>query len=166
MSWLAERHPVEAAVEWLAPILLAVAVGWASLQLAFSMPIGALLCGAAFIGGRIFLRAMGNARKVSLPAFEPEVFIPQGLDELILDEKDSVLELDDPLDDPKPDSRVVMLFEQPDPTPGELVDRIVGFLADGRQRLPAASPAADTVPQPDASAALHHALANIRASLR
>jgi hypothetical protein len=87
------------------------------------------------------------------------------LDELVLEEKDIVLELSDRLEEVEPDSRVVRLFAGEDPTPGELVDRIAVFLGEGRHPSPIDRPAAEAS-RPDASAALHDALANIRASLR
>jgi len=72
--------------------------------------------------------------------------------------------LDDPLANPASDSRVVTLFAPNDPTPGELVLRISDYLSDQGKE---GSEAAEPVPQQvDASAALHEALANIRATLR
>ncbi len=61
---------------------------------------------------------------------------------------------------------MVRLFDKPEPTPGELVDRIAAFLGEGRSAatVEPASPRESALP--DASAALHDALANIRASLR
>jgi hypothetical protein len=101
-----------------------------------------------------------------LRSFEPTEFATVELDELVLDERDSVLELNDRLNAPDSDSRVVRLFEPQDPTPGELVDRIAYFLGEGGRAALSEGPSADIGRPPDASAALHHALANIRASLR
>jgi hypothetical protein len=39
MSWAGRQHPVETAVEWLAPIPLALAAGWASSS--FGLPVAA-----------------------------------------------------------------------------------------------------------------------------
>lgn len=78
---------------------------------------------------------------------------------------DDVLLLDDPLIEIEPESRVVQLFAKAEPTPGELVLRIEDYLGDGRR--PPAPDASTPEQRPiDASAALHAALANIRASLR
>ena len=166
MTWAGNQHPVEAIVEWLAPIPLASAAGWASWRLGAS-PVVAVAAGIAVLAaGFIVMKLGGSARPVPAHCFAPAEFAPVEPDELLLEEKDSILELNDPLDEILPDSRVVRLFERQDPTPGELVDRIVDFLAEGRPSSAAARPTADARPVPDASAALHDALANIRASLR
>jgi hypothetical protein len=73
--------------------------------------------------------------------------------------------LDDPIIEVAPESRVVQLFARAEPTPGELVLRIEDYLSDGR-RTPAREASAAQQRPVDASAALHAALANIRASLR
>ena len=74
--------------------------------------------------------------------------------------------LDDPLVSHRADSRVVQLFERQEPTPGELVDRITEFLGAIRQPAPVPQRPVEDQLSVDASAALHAALANIRASLR
>lgn len=153
-------------MDWLAPIPLAMAVAWAGWRLGLP-PVAAIAAGvAALAGGLLVMRIGGKSRTAPSPRFEPATFNPADLDELLLEEKDAILELDDPLVEVQPDSRVVRLFERQDPTPGELVDRIVDFLAEGRPPSVPANSAADNRPIPDASAALHDALANIRASLR
>jgi len=73
--------------------------------------------------------------------------------------------LDDPLIEIETESRVVQLFRVQDPTPGELVLRISDYLNDGRRDPPLIAAEPNHYPV-DASAALHAALANIRASLR
>ena len=163
MSWAGKIHPVERAVEWLSPIPLAAAVGWASVR--FGLPVAlALLLGAlALVTGLVAVRLAGN-QPIALSRFEPAGFEGEP-DELLLEEMDSVLELEDRLEEVLPDSRVVRLFTRPEPTPGELVDRIVGFLADGRHAA-SGNQSTSEAGRPDASAALHEALANIRASLR
>ena len=80
------------------------------------------------------------------------------------DDSDELL-LDDPLEEPDPDSRVVRLFDRQDPTPGELVLRISDYLSD-QDREPAPVRQAVEQQPADASDALHAALANIRANLR
>lgn len=159
MSWAGKQHPVEAAVEWLAPIPLALAVGWAGWRLGLPSVASMLTGLVALTVGFAAFRLVG-CPSGSFNDFQPAEFAPVEPDELVLEEQHAVLELTDPLEEPSPDSRVVRLFEKQDPTPGELVDRIVDFLAEGRRQLPPDRPA------PDASVALHDALANIRASLR
>ena len=166
MSWTGKQHPVEVVVEWLAPIPLAFAVGWAGGRLGLSS-IEAMALGVAVLTlGFAAIRIGGGTRPVALQGFEPAEFAPAELDELVLDEMDSVLELSDQLDEPDPDSRVVRLFAREEPTPGELVVRIAYFLGEGARAVPVERPAPDVGRPPDASAALHDALANIRASLR
>jgi hypothetical protein len=156
MNW-ASKHPVEAIVEWGAPSLLAVAAGWAAslagLPLAAVTGVGVM----ALAFGVVTMRLAGRAPIVSEAGFEPIPF-----EEAVAAD---VLLLDDPLIEIEPESRVVQLFAKSEPTPGELVLRIEDYLGDGR-RPPA--PHASTREQcpADASAALHAALANIRASLR
>lgn len=165
MSWAGKQHPVEAVVEWLAPVPLALAVGWSGLRIGLSTAVAVAASIAILIAGLAILRLGGGARPAPFQGFEPAEFASVELDELVLEEKDSVLELDDRLEDVGSDSRVVRLFELQDPTPGELVDRIADFLGDGRRSPHSELPATGSN-RPDASAALQDALANIRASLR
>lgn len=165
MNWAGQQHPVEAIVEWLAPLPLALAVGWAGWRLGLPSGVPLLLGLAGLTVGFSAFRLAG-APSVRIHDFQPAELAPVEPDELILEEQDSVLELTDLLEAPSPDSRVVRLFEKQDPTPGELVDRIVDFLAEGRREAPTEASAAHGRRPPDASAALHDALANIRASLR
>jgi hypothetical protein len=87
-------------------------------------------------------------------------FVPVDFEEATFADE---LLLDDPLISIDPDSRVVRLFERQDATPGELVTRISDFL--GERAAPVSAQVQEYRPV-DASAALHAALANIRASLR
>ena len=124
------------------------------------------LCGRAAIGGNgggrghglgggvVAMRMVGKAPLFLDPGFEPAQFEP--------DEDDEVLLLDDRLVEPEADSRVVRLFARPEPTPGELVLRIADYLSE--QGKPAARSFAGRARPVDASAALHAALANIRAN--
>jgi hypothetical protein len=156
MSW-ARQHPIEMLADWAAPALFAAACGWAT-RTAFLPPAyvasAALL---AFAAGAFAMRIAGGPPESAISRFEPVKLEPE---ELLLEEKDQVLLLDDPLVDLAPDARVVRLFARQEPTPGELVDRIADFLGEGGRAAPEANIPAD------ASAALHSALANIRASLR
>lgn len=159
------KHPLEQAAEWLAPATLGAACGWAALALGLGV---AAMAGGAMLGlttGAVAMRMAGGPIEAALPAFEPAALSAENeCGELLLEEQDSVLELDDPLVAPEADSRVVRLFARPEPTPGELVDRIADFLGEGRSASDVPVPI--NAPVPDASAALHAALANIRASLR
>ena len=156
MSW-ASKHPVEVIAEWIAPSRLAIAAGWAASLAALPLAgvAGAGVMALAF--GVVTMRLAGRTPIAAEASFEPVPFEDAIAEDVLL--------LDDPLVEIEPDSRVVQLFTKPEPTPGELVVRIEDYLSDGR-RAPA--PDASTAEQRpvDASAALHAALANIRASLR
>jgi hypothetical protein len=122
-------------------------------------------------------RALGTvqpeARRFAVPAFEvPEIHASQPdellltdivePDELLLTDFDRLrpdeLMLDDILAELGPDSRVVRLFDpNAIPTPGQLNDRIARHIREGSSPAPA---------PPDASQALHDALAELRRSLR
>ena len=166
MSWAGKPHPVETAVEWLAPIPFGLAVGWASWRMGLPILGSAGVAGLAVAAGHGAFLLAGRGRFRGMQDFQPAEFAAIEPDELILEEADAVLELNDRLELPPSDSRVVRLFERQEPTPGELVNRIVDFLAEGRHPAPPVRSAGEGVRAPDASAALHDALANIRASLR
>ena len=159
MSWAQKQHPVETLVEWVAPLPLGLSAGWAGSALGLSLVEAAAL-GIAFLTAGFAAMRMAS-RRVQPYSFEP---VPVYADELLLEAEDELLELTDPLVDVTPDSRVVRLFARQEPTPGELVERITDFLGDGER--PSQIVSADAPPPVDASAALHAALANIRASLR
>jgi hypothetical protein len=164
MAWTGKAHPVEMLAERAAPVALALAAGW-SARLAHLPLAGIAACGALALAlGSIAMRLAGNTASTVASPFEPAVFEPdEALDELLLDNPVGELLLDDPLIEAAPDSRVVRLFARQDPTPGELVLRISDFLGEDNR---SAAPAPVDQDVPDASAALHAALANIRASLR
>jgi hypothetical protein len=155
MDWAGKPHPAEILVEWGTPMVPAVAAGWATL--AAGMPLAAMVAVGmiALTTGVVAMRLAGGAPLAEELGFEPVAF------------EDAVAELllDDPLVEIAPDSRVVQLFADPDPTPGELISRISDYLNDGRRGPPATGEVPDRRPV-DASDALHAALANIRASLR
>ena len=165
MKWAAKQHPVEAIVEWFAPIPLAFAVAWAGWRIGLSTVEGAAAGVAALTAGFATMRFIGRREEGTPFQFEPAAIEPADeLDELLLEAKDEMLELNDPLVEPAPDSRVVRLFAKPEPTPGELVERIADFLGEGRR--PATIAIMEATKPADASEALQAALANIRASLR
>jgi hypothetical protein len=162
MTIAEKQHPADRLVEWAAPAVLAAAAGWAAWT-AFTQPIAGI--GAAAIALAIGICAMRVFGAV--PRTEPDAgFEPVSFEECV---EDDVLLLDNPLSDIEADARVVKLFDREEATPGELVARIADYLGDER-RVPVAQAAlaageGQQAP-PDASAALHSALANIRASLR
>lgn len=168
MKTAQKQHAVEAAVEWAAPILLAAALGWAGFRL--GAPLAGALAAAvvAFAGGYGIMRKTDHLAAATLAPFEAASIEPVEpvVDELLLEAKDEILILDDPLVLPTAESRVVRLFERQEPTPGELVDRITDFLGGTRQPAPVPMRPVEDQYSVDASAALHAALANIKASLR
>ena len=99
------------------------------------------------------------------PAVKPDELLLTDIvepDELLLTDFDRLrpdeLMLDDILAELGPDSRVVRLFDpNAIPTPGQLNDRIARHIREGSSPAPA---------PPDASQALHDALAELRRSLR
>lgn len=168
MNWAEKQHPVETLVEWVAPLPLGIASAWAAKALGLSL-VEAAAVGIAFLtAGFAAIRLAGKSGAVQAYRFEPAALDadPAELGELLLEAKDELLELTDPLVDVASDSRVVRLFARPEPTPGELVERITDFLGEGERPRHAATVPAEASPPVDASAALHAALANIRASLR
>lgn len=168
MKTAQKQHVLEAAAEWGAPIVLAAALGWAGYRL--GAPLAGVLAAAiiAFAGGLGIMRRADQAAPAAVAPFEAAKIEPIAVEpgELILEAKDEVLILDDPLVEPLPDSRVVRLFDRQEPTPGELVDRIADFLGGSRQPAPVPQRPVEDQYSVDASAALHAALANIKASLR
>ena len=159
MTLRAKQHPADAAAEWIAPAILAVAAGWSASRLGGSIVAAAGAALAALLAGIAAMRFLGTDRhEIAEARFEP---LP--LDDCI--EEIGELLLDDPLVEIEEDSRVVRLFAREEATPGELVARIEDFLGEER-RIPALCAEEGSASPPDASAALHAALANIRASLR
>lgn len=170
-----KQHPVETIVEWAAPIPLAVAAGWAGRALGLSLVEATALSVALLTAGFAAIRVTGSSSGTRPFGFEPAPFEAHEADpgELLLEASDELLELTDPLLEltdpllePDPDSRVVRLFERQEPTPGELVDRIVHFLEGGAVPSDGQAERHEASNKVDASDALHAALANIRASLR
>ena len=167
MSWAGKQHPIEMLLEWVAPLPLALAAAWAGKALGFSLGAAAAAAVAAFALGFLAIKRIGSANSPSSYGFEPTVFESAGdTDELLLGPQDEVLVLDDPLVEVPEDSRVVRLFARQEPTPGELVERIADFLGEDRRTVADVPVRVENAPPADASAALHTALANIRASLR
>ena len=156
MSW-ANKHPVEVAAERGAPALLAIAAGWAASAAGLPLAAAAAAGTIALAIGVATMRLAGGAPIVADADFQPVPFDDAvGVDELLLD---------DPLVEITPGSRVVQLFAREETSPGELILRIEDYLSDGRRAPTPEGVVAEQHPV-DASAALHAALANIRASLR
>jgi len=172
MTWamkpVQKQHVFEAAAEWGAPLVLATALGWAGFRLGAPLAGVAAAVIVALAGGVGVMRKAGSNVGAMIASFEMAQIEPvePEIGELILEEKDELLVLDDPLIEPNPDSRVVRLFERQELTPGELVDRISEFLGGARQPAPVPQRPVEDQHNVDASAALHAALANIKASLR
>lgn len=169
MGWAKKQHPVETLVEWVAPLLFAVAAGWAALASGQAKPIAAMMSAIALAVGALAMRIAGRPSGIELPHFEVASIEAEGEgDVLLLDnplvDPDAELLLEDRLTEVEPDSRVVRLFASDEATPGELVARIADYLGGDRGPVEVPRPPVDR--PADASAALHAALANIRASLR
>ena len=156
MKWAGKPHPAETLADWGAPIVLACAAAWAASLAALPLAAKAASSIMALSAGIVAMRVAGRTQLAGDASFEPVDFEPQyGEGELLLD---------DPLVEVAPDSRVVRLFARNDPTPGELVLRISDYLSEQGKGPVAVDPPFEQ--QVDASAALHAALANIRATLR
>jgi|SoimicmetaTmtHAB_FD_contig_61_1075381_length_1253_multi_2_in_0_out_0_2 hypothetical protein len=158
---------IEAIASVGAAAILAVAVAFAASQLTASVVTGVAGAAAAFfVTGRILRSVAPNPNDLPLAEFEPAGLIFEELDELVLTDADridhappagddDVLLLDDVLAGTGHGSRVVRLFDASKmPSPGQLKDRIDRHLSRSRDG------------GPDASGALHDALAELRRSLK
>jgi hypothetical protein len=123
----------------------------------------------AFIGGGAVRAAPGNGARQALPSFDvtPIETLESGPDE------EGELLLEDKVATPPGDTQFVRLFVVDNsPTAGQLQARIEAHLRDQSSRDPKAAPTpwdgSPAIPPviPDASDALHAALADIRRSLR
>ena len=153
-------HPLETAIDAAAAALFAAAVAYAASSLSSIEPILAAMI--AFLPSFAILSQLDRGEQCfPLPAFEPADTDVEA-DELLLstemiaplanDDRDELI-LDDVLEQLRPDSRVVRLFDpRVMPTAGELHATI-----DRHLRV---SPS-----PPDASEALSEALAQLRRSL-
>ena len=149
-----------------AAAILAAAVGYTVGRLTPSAVTVAGAAASALFISLLLLRSIEPGdREFALGEFAAADLAFEELDELLLTEADKVdsstgddeLVLDDVLADPGEDSRVVRLFDASAmPTPGQLRARIDRHL--GQTRAPGKAP--------DAKAALHEALAELRLSLR
>jgi hypothetical protein len=157
---------IEGIASLAAAAILAAAVGFAVSRLTPSTVTVAGAAASALFIALSALRSIGPTNgEFSLGQFAPAELAFEKIDELLLTEADRIdssagddeLMLDDILANMGEDSRVVRLFDASAmPTPGQLRARVDQHLGQPR----AASEA------PDASAALHEALAELRLSLR
>ncbi len=157
MNWTERRHAAEALIEWGAPALLGAALGWAAhaVSSGFAVGLAATVVGLGL--GVAAMRSFGvDEMQQALAEFAPEPF----------DARSDELLLDDPLGEVAVDSRVVALFEPEAQTPGSIVARIADYLGERGQMPPTIPETDEGGVASDAGAALHAALANIRASLR
>ena len=160
MTVHAIRHPAETALDWVASAALAAATSWAAWRLTASPAYAAAAGMAGLALGLLAMRRFGAGdRAEAFASFEPAAFDSA-------DFEDDELLLDDPLVEAGPDARVVRLFERDVATPGEMVARIADFLGEDRSKVVPLPIREESASPPDARAALHAALANIRASLR
>ena len=95
---------------------------------------------------------------------EPAVLPTAEFETLPFESANDELLLDDPLAEVDPQARVTRLFVEEAHAPATLVARIADYLGDRPERI--ADAGENEGGSADASAALHAALANIRASLR
>lgn len=170
---LAKR--IEKNIERVSSALFGGAVGYAAyayfVTTVAQPQLGAFAGGAAAIAYVFCIRLLnivGPAKpRYPVPIFDLRKIEPAPLDELLLTDADRVsdappaagepLMLDDVLAQLGPDARIVRLFDPAAmPTPGQLQARIDRHL--DQEGPPGASP--------DASQALHEALAELRRSLR
>lgn len=157
---------IEGIASFAAAAILAVAVGFAVSRVTPSMMTVGGAAASALAIALLALRSIAPGQEeFSLGQFAPAELVFEEIDELLLTEADRIdssagddeLVLDDILANMGEDSRVVRLFDASAmPTPGQLRARVDRHLDQTR----AASEA------PDASAALHEALAELRLSLR
>lgn len=158
---------IERVLDAIAAAVLSASVGFGALRLALSPALAAVAAVLSLCVAFVVLRAVDPVGRYRLADFELSDMPPQP-EELLLTDADRLplessepsaeLLLDDVLAQLGPDSRVVRLFDPAAmPTPGELRARIDRHLNSSNTR-----PAT----HPDASQALHEALAELRRSLR
>lgn len=165
MDWTTQRHAGERLIDFGAPALLAAASGWAAWAVSGVALAGVGAAVAAMVAGVAAMRRAGAPEAgPSLPDYAVESIDVATSDELLLD---------DPLAEVAADSRVVSMFEREADedeaeaeTPGAMVARIVDYLGERRPVARATEDESEDRLPADAGAALHEALANIRASLR
>jgi hypothetical protein len=158
---------IEHVLDAVAAAIFAIAASYCAVRMSLGGGAVASITGLSLCGAFALLRAVHQTGRFRLAEFALAE-VPDQPGELLLTEADRLLP-DDPEQSPElllddvlaqlgPDSRVVRLFDPAAmPTPGELRARIDRHL-DSSNARPA--------PHPDASQALHEALAELRRSLR
>lgn len=154
-------------IDGVAAGLLGAAIGACVVLLGLMLP-AVIAASASCLACLAVLRQIRpEPRRFRLPAFTLEAVGSEAAAPLVLEvaETEAIepLELEDRLDEPATDSRVVQLFApRPLPTPGELAQRIEHHLGSGGGEERGGTVLEMDV---DASAALRHALGELRRSL-
>ena len=170
MSGVGQAGGLSRAVDLASAAIFAAATGYSVLALSESQAGSAAAGAAGFLAALTILDRISDAPRFALPEFMigdveadesdplPELLLTE-LTELLLTEtvaEPGELLLEDRLDRPGDDSRVIRLFDPSTlPTAGELHERIERHV-EARERAA----------YPDATAELHRALADLRGSLR
>lgn len=160
MGWNQKIGAVERLVEFVAALSLSAGAAFATVVLA---PLAGLALVGSAVGGALVVGG-GALLLLGLVDSPGTATLDFALVDLpVAGKVEDELLLDDPIEAPEADSRVVQLFgDEPLPAPGELVTRIADFLESGRGPVREQVQASSN----EASAALHAALADIRRSLR
>ena len=164
---------IERGVDRVAAALFAAACAYAAFRWLGSSLSSPLIAQAGGVGAVAYLLGFGmlsavqpERERLPVPVFDVRDIEPEAPSELLLTEllepaeevAEEPLVLDDVLAELAPDSRVVRLFDATAmPTPGQLNARIETHLSASDRREPPECP--------DASQALHDALAQLRRSL-
>jgi len=174
MSGVAQASGIGRVIDFGSAGLFAGATGYSAALLVASPVAGLAAATAAFVGVHRALGRIAEPSTLMLPEFAVEELAfaePEDWPELLLTERsellltevvgtpadeDDALLLEDRLEAPSVDSRVIRLFDpRLMPTAGELHERIEQHLQN-----------ANAVAYPDATSELHQALADLRKSLR
>ena len=174
MSGVGQRSGASRAIDIGSASLFAGAAGYSAALLTGGPLAGAAAATVAFIGARRALGRIGDSSQLPLPDFTvgllefadsdgmPELLLTEQTELLLTDvvgilgDEDDALLLEDRLETPTEDSRVIRLFDpRLLPSASELHERIEHHLLMANQAA-----------YPDATSELHQALAELRKSLR
>lgn len=163
MTHSAQKHVIDRLADWIGPLIFASGMGFAALTAGGA--IAAAVALVVTLAASHWMMTRVDRRPSDARHFSPvELDFPQASDEGHEPATGELL-LDDPLI-VADNSRVVRLFAADDVTPAALVARIEDYLDRDPNRRDRGHGVRRDEPVPDASASLHAALANIRASLR
>lgn len=163
MTHAAQKHVMDRLAEWGGSLAFASGIGFAALTLAG--PVVAVVALVMAFATSHWAMTRVDRRPSHGKEFSPiDPDFAQTGDDRHEAAEDELL-LDDPLT-VADKSRVVRLFAADDVTPAALVARIEDYLDQDPNRRDRGHKGRRDQPVPDASASLHAALANIRASLR